>query len=75
MSHKLPRIDPDKMIRILLKLGFSLARTSGSHRIYKSGEKRVVIPYHSGKLLHPEIVKSIIKELGLTEKEFVKLIR
>jgi len=44
---------------LLLKEGFVLVRTKGSHRIYRKGNQRIVITYHSGKELHPKIVKEI----------------
>ncbi|MFZ8829577.1 MAG: type II toxin-antitoxin system HicA family toxin [Armatimonadota bacterium] len=36
-------------------MGFYLARQSGSHKIYKNQEgKRVTVPYHAGKIIHPK---------------------
>ncbi|WP_288680949.1 type II toxin-antitoxin system HicA family toxin [uncultured Brachyspira sp.] len=36
----------------------------GSHRIYKKDNKRMVIPYHSGKILHPKIIKELFEILN-----------
>ncbi len=44
---------------LLLKAGFVLDRQRGSHRIYKKDNVRIVIPYHTGKDLHPKIVKEV----------------
>lgn len=44
---------------LLLKAGFKLARQKGSHRIYKKDKIRIVVPHHSGKDLHPKLVKEI----------------
>jgi predicted RNA binding protein YcfA (HicA-like mRNA interferase family) len=75
MSEKLPRITAAQMIKVLEKSGFYLVRQSGSHKIYKNKEgKRVTVPYHSGKILHPKITKSILREVGLTVEEFKKLL-
>ena len=61
---------------ILERLGFRLVRQSGSHKIYRNDEGiRITVPYHSGKILHPKLVKSIINDLGLTVEEFKKLLR
>jgi predicted RNA binding protein YcfA (HicA-like mRNA interferase family) len=49
---------------MLLQAGFVLARTKGSHRIYMKEERRVVVPYHSGKILHPKIVKQVLTATG-----------
>lgn len=47
-------------IVLLLKAGFQMIRTKGSHHIYKKGNKRIIIPFHSGKILHPKIAKQVI---------------
>lgn len=46
---------------ILLDNGFVLNRQKGSHKIYTKGHLRQVIPHHSGKTLHPKIVKQVFK--------------
>jgi len=67
MSEKLPRVTADEIIRVLEKLGFFLSRQSGSHKIYKNKQgRRVTVPYHSGDVLHPKILKSILKDADLT---------
>lgn len=45
---------------MLLKAGFILIRSKGSHKIYLKDTVRVVIPFHSGKSLHPKIVKEVL---------------
>jgi len=35
----------------------------GSHRIYKKGNKRIILPFHPGRILHPKIVKQGIKRV------------
>lgn len=63
MSEKLPRLNADQVVKLIEKLGFVLARKSGSHKIYKNTKGiRVTIPYHKGKILHPKIIKSIMKD-------------
>jgi len=64
---KLPRLTPQEAETILLKAGFELIRSKGSHRIYMKGNKRIVAPFHSGKILHPKVVKQIIKAVETTE--------
>ena len=74
MSSRSPRITAAEVIRILEKIGFNLTRQSGSHKIYKnSSGKRVTVPYHSGKVLHPKVLKSIVADTGLTMEEFNRL--
>ena len=75
MSEKLPRVKANKVIRVLEKLGFTLARQSGSHKIYKNSEGiRITIPYHSGKTLHPKLLKIILRDIELSVEEFKKLL-
>ena len=63
MSKKIPRLTAVQAIHVIEKLGFSLSRQSGSHKVYKNNEGiRITIPFHRGKILHPKIVNSIIKD-------------
>jgi predicted RNA binding protein YcfA (HicA-like mRNA interferase family) len=74
MNDRLPRISAAEAVRVLEKAGFFLARQSGSHRIFKNAEgRRVTVPYHSGKELHPKILKSILRDADLTVEEFLEL--
>jgi len=76
MSEKLPRVTANEMIKIVEKLGFRFSRQSGSHKIYKNNEgKRVTIAYHSGKILHPKVVKRILVDAGLSVDEFKKMMK
>jgi predicted RNA binding protein YcfA (HicA-like mRNA interferase family) len=73
MTDKLPRVNASDAIRALEKAGFFLARQSGSHRIYKNAEgRRVTVPYHSCKELHPKILKSILRDADMTVEEFLE---
>ena len=74
MSEKLPRVTAEKVIKVIEKKGFSLTRQSGSHKIYKNEEGvRITIPFHSGKIIHPKILKSILKDCEITIEEFKEL--
>ncbi len=67
MSEKLPRITADKLIPTLEKNGFILVRQSGSHKIFRNGDQvRVTVPYHSGEILHPKILRQILTDAGLS---------
>jgi predicted RNA binding protein YcfA (HicA-like mRNA interferase family) len=74
MTDKLPRVSAADAVRVLEKAGFYLVRQSGSHKIFKSAEgKKATIPFHSGKELHPKILKSILRDADLTVEEFLEL--
>jgi predicted RNA binding protein YcfA (HicA-like mRNA interferase family) len=75
MSERLPRITASEIIKVLEKVGFSLSRQSGSHMIYKNQQgKRATIPYHSGVILHPKILKSILKDANLSQEKLRELL-
>ena len=76
MTEKSPRITADEVIRVLEKAGFKLSRQSGSHKVYKNpAGKRATVPYHKGKILHPKVLASILKDVQLTKEEFLKLLQ
>jgi predicted RNA binding protein YcfA (HicA-like mRNA interferase family) len=56
---KLPRINAKEAEKLLLNAGFIEVRSKGSHRIYFRDNVRVVIPFHSGKVLHPKTVQQV----------------
>ncbi len=60
---KLPRLTAREAEKMLLDAGFRQIRSKGSHRIYWQDGTRVVIPFHSGKILHPKIVKQVIEAI------------
>ena len=75
MSQRLPRVTAGEIIRVLEKAGFALARQSGSHKIYKSSTgKRVTVPYHRGKNLHPKVLVSILKDADLSREDLKNLL-
>ena len=64
-------VTAEEVIKVLEHAGFLLSRQSGSRKIYKNQEgKRVTVPYHSGKTLHPKLLKSILRDAGLTIEQF-----
>lgn len=64
---QLPRITAKEIISVLEKLGFSLVRQSGSHMIYKnSSGRRVTVPFHGNKILHPKMLKSIMRDVNIS---------
>ena len=76
MSEKLPRITATEAIKVLERAGFLFSRQSGSHKIYKNREgKRATVPYHSGKILHPKVLASILRDVDLTVEKFKELLK
>lgn len=74
MSPRLPRLSADDLIRVISKLGFVPVRQSGSHKIFKNAAgRRITVPYHKGRTLHPKLVQEAIRDTGLSLEEFLKL--
>ena len=75
-NERLPRLTAAEVIGALERAGFFPVRQSGSHKLYKNEEgKRVTVPYHAGKVLHPKVLKSILRDAELTVKELKELLR
>lgn len=71
----LPRVTASQVIRAMQKRGFTLSRQSGSHGIYHNSEgRRITVPQHPGKILHPKLLKAILEDAGLTVEQFVELL-
>ncbi|HEV2232474.1 MAG TPA: type II toxin-antitoxin system HicA family toxin [Terriglobia bacterium] len=52
-----------------------MARQSGSHQIYKNAAgRRATVPFHASKILHPKVLKSILRDAELTPAELKKLL-
>ncbi len=76
MSEKLPRVTAADVIRVLEQAGFYFSRQSGNHKIYKNKKgRRVTVPYHSGKILHPKVLASILRDSDLTVEKFKELLK
>jgi predicted RNA binding protein YcfA (HicA-like mRNA interferase family) len=60
---KIPRLTAQKAESLLLKAGFELTRSKGSHRIYMKENRRVIVPFHSGKILHQDFYKIKLDKL------------
>jgi len=73
---RLPRITAGEASRAVQKVGFTLSRSNGSHMIYHDAQgRRVTIPFHAGKILHPKVLKNILDDAGLTIEQFLALLK
>ena len=65
----------DKVIKVLVRLGFKPVRQRGSHVILKREDgKVIVVPVHRGEEIGRGLLSKIIKDAGLTREEFLKLL-
>ena len=75
MPPKFANLRPEQVVRAPKNGGFYVHETSGSHVQMKhpTNPVRVTIPYHQRFDLPKHIVKSIVRQAGLTNKEFFGL--
>jgi predicted RNA binding protein YcfA (HicA-like mRNA interferase family) len=73
---KLPRLTAREITTVLERIGFSLTRQSGSHQIFKNAAgKRTTVPFHASRILHPKVLKSILRDAELSLEDLEKLLR
>jgi predicted RNA binding protein YcfA (HicA-like mRNA interferase family) len=60
---RLPRVTAEEAETRLLQAGFTLIRSKGSHRAYIKDQRRIILPFHSGKVLHPKILKQVFQAI------------
>ena len=77
MSLKFANLKPADVIRALEKAGFYVHETHGSHVQMKHATKprRITIPQHSRFDVPKHIVRSIIRQAGLTNAGFAELLK
>ena len=73
---KLSPVKPEKILKLIKKLGFEEIHVKGSHHIFKHSDgRRIAVPIHYGKLIGKGLLLKIIKEdLKLNREEFEKLL-
>lgn len=70
---KLPALRAPKVLKVLYKFGFRERNQTGSHLTLKNTTgRRVTVPIHSGRDVPKGTLRRIIKDAGLSEKEFLK---
>jgi predicted RNA binding protein YcfA (HicA-like mRNA interferase family) len=68
-------LKPQRLTKILNKLGFEKIRQEGSHIFFKHRDGRTtVIPFHKGRDIGRGLMRSILNDIKLTPKEFQKLL-
>jgi predicted RNA binding protein YcfA (HicA-like mRNA interferase family) len=71
---KLKPIRPDRLIKVLERLGFVQLRQSGSHVILRHQDGRwTTVPMHKGKEVAKGTLAKVIKDAGLSYEEFADL--
>lgn len=75
MSPKLPRVTAAQVSRAVMKAGFEVVRQSGSHQILMNAlGRRITLPVHAGRVIHPKILARILTDAELTVEQFRELL-
>ena len=72
---KLHPVKAQKVIKTLVKLGFELRHTKGSHVFLKHSDGRTTtVPVHAGEEIDRRLLKKIAADIEMSAYELVKLI-
>ena len=76
---KLPRITGEKLVKVLQRDGFEIARQKGSHvqmRKYVDDKKITFpVPVHKGKILKPGTLKGILRKANISVDRLNELLK
>lgn len=79
--RRIGREKAERLIKLFGRLGYvkhsqRRMRGKGSHVVLRHPEtkKRIVIPVHPGKEVHPELIQGFLKEAGLERKDYFDLL-
>ena len=73
---RLPRITGKEVLTALIRAGFTQVRVRGSHYYLLNPAKThlATVPVHSGEIVPPKTLQSILRQAGLTVEEFIDLL-
>ncbi|MBI4188288.1 MAG: type II toxin-antitoxin system HicA family toxin [Chloroflexi bacterium] len=73
---KLPPLKARQVIRGLERLGFELVRQKGSHAMFHHEDcRRAPLPIHPTADISPYFLSDVLKQLEITEDQFLRAIR
>ena len=72
----LPSVTGKQAVKAFGKLGFYVARITGSHHIMKKDGHAYLlsVPVHAGQTLKPGTLRSLVRAAGITPEEFATLL-
>jgi predicted RNA binding protein YcfA (HicA-like mRNA interferase family) len=71
---RLAQLSGERLVRALGRLGWVVARQSGSHIILShAGKAPVTVPIHRGKTLKEGTARGILKSAGVTEAQLFEV--
>lgn len=65
---RLAQLTGERLVRALVRLGWTVKRQSGSHVVLaRAGQAPVTVPVHKGKTLKEGTARGILKIAGVSE--------
>ena len=77
MSPRAPRLTGKQVERAILKAGWYLHHSRGSHFYYRNPEhpgKQITLAIHAGEIIPQKTLRSILEQADLTLDEFIELL-
>jgi predicted RNA binding protein YcfA (HicA-like mRNA interferase family) len=77
MSPRSPRLTGRQVERAILKAGWYLHHSRGSHFYYRHTAKpgrQITVPVHSNEIIPPRTLGYILEQAGLRVDEFIELL-
>ena len=73
MRQRLPPMKAREVIAILAKAGWYVDHATGGHHILRHANKPgvVPVPYHGNRDIKVGVLRSIIRQAGMTVEEFL----
>ncbi len=75
MSPSLPNITAAQLVRTLKRNGWMEVRQKGSHLTLERSGKVVTIPMHASTVLKRGTLKSILRQVGLSVDDLLRLLK
>lgn len=71
---KLPLVTGERMCKIVSKIGFKMARQTGSHTVWKHQDGRsTTIPVHPGRKLPRGLIRKILRDIDMSVDDYIRL--
>jgi predicted RNA binding protein YcfA (HicA-like mRNA interferase family) len=73
----LPSVNGARLTRALQRAGFFVHHATGGHYVLKHPDRsgvRIVVPYHGSADVKRGILRSILRQAGLTADDLVRLL-
>jgi predicted RNA binding protein YcfA (HicA-like mRNA interferase family) len=73
----LPSVNAARLIRALQRAGFFVHHTTGSHYVLKHSDRpavRIVVPFHGSADVKRGILRSILRQAGLSAENLIRLL-